>query len=191
MILLIDNYDSFTYNLFQYIAELGFKCEVLRNDMFTLEDVETLNPRKIVISPGPGTPDEAGICLEVIRNFKGEIPILGICLGHQAIGQAFGGKVIRAKKLMHGKSSSIYHKNGGLFSNIKSPFEAMRYHSLVVKREGLPKELEITAETSEGVIMGLRHKKYSVEGLQFHPESYGTDFGKEIIGNFLRSSSKR
>jgi len=185
MILILDNYDSFTYNLYQMMEELGAKCRVIRNDEITLKGIEKLKPKAIVISPGPGNPDEAGISLSVIEHFKGKVPILGVCLGHQAIGQAFGGKVIRAKRMMHGKVSKISHDKKGLFKGLKNPFTGTRYHSLVVERKSFPKSLQITAETSDGVIMGLRHKKYDIQGVQFHPESILTDEGRGILANFL------
>ncbi len=186
MVLMIDNYDSFTYNLVQYLGELGARVRVLRNDKITLELVRELGPRKIVISPGPGRPEEAGISLALIKEFAGKIPILGVCLGHQCIGQSFGGKIIRAKKLMHGKTSLIYHDRKGLFAGMKSPFSATRYHSLVVEKKSLPKDLEITAQTKDGEIMGLKHRKFPVWGVQFHPESIMTESGKKLLGNFLK-----
>lgn len=185
MILVIDNYDSFTYNLVQYLGELGEEVTVRRNDEIDLDGIRELNPDHILISPGPRTPSEAGISLALIEHFKGEIPIFGVCLGHQAIGQAFGGKVIRAERLMHGKTSPIYHKGESVFTGLPSPFTATRYHSLIVERETLPDCLEITAETEQGEIMGLRHKEYAVEGVQFHPESIVTDYGHQILRNFL------
>lgn len=185
MILVIDNYDSFTYNLVQYLGELGEEVTVRRNDEIDLEGISALSPDHILISPGPCTPNEAGITLAVIERFKGEIPIFGVCLGHQAIGQAFGGKVIRAERLMHGKTSPIHHQGESVFAGLPSPFTATRYHSLIVERETLPDDLEITAETAEGEIMGLRHKQYAVEGVQFHPESIITDHGHQILRNFL------
>ncbi|MGH9449657.1 MAG: anthranilate synthase component II [Terriglobia bacterium] len=187
MILVIDNYDSFTYNLVQYLGELGAQIEVRRNDETTTEEIERLDPERIVISPGPKTPDEAGICLEVIRRFSGRKPILGVCLGHQAIGQAFGGKVIRASQVMHGKTSAITHDGETIFSGLPNPFPATRYHSLIVERETLPACLEISATSPDGLIMGLRHRKLRVEGVQFHPESVLTEAGKELLGNFMRS----
>jgi anthranilate synthase/aminodeoxychorismate synthase-like glutamine amidotransferase len=184
MILLIDNYDSFTYNLAQYLGQLGEKLQVRRNDEITLDEIATLKPERIVISPGPGIPQQAGICLDVIRRFSGKIPLLGVCLGHQAIGHAFGGKVIRAKVLMHGKTSRIHHDNKKLFHDLPQDFVATRYHSLIVDRQSLPRELEISAETN-GIIMGLRHRKLPVEGVQFHPESVLTETGLELLRNFL------
>ncbi|ASR49681.1 MULTISPECIES: aminodeoxychorismate/anthranilate synthase component II [Paenibacillus] len=186
MILVIDNYDSFTYNLVQYLGELGEEVTVKRNDEIDVKGIEELAPEHILISPGPCTPNEAGISLDVIRHFKGRIPIFGVCLGHQAIGQAFGGKVIRAERLMHGKTSPILHHNNSVFEGLPSPFTATRYHSLLVERESLPECLEITAETAEGEIMGLRHKEFAVEGVQFHPESIITDYGHQLLRNFLK-----
>lgn len=185
MILVIDNYDSFTYNLVQYLGELGEEIIVRRNDEIDLEGIEELRPDHILLSPGPCTPNEAGITLDVIERFKGTIPIFGVCLGHQAIGQAFGGKVVRADRLMHGKTSAIHHKGESVFAGLPSPFTATRYHSLIVERAGLPDCFEITAETEEGEIMGLRHKTYAVEGVQFHPESIITEHGHQILRNFL------
>lgn len=185
MILVIDNYDSFTYNLVQYLGELGEEVTVRRNDEIDLAGIEALRPDHILISPGPCTPNEAGITLDLIDRFKGVIPIFGVCLGHQAIGQAFGGKVIRAERLMHGKTSPIHHQGQSVFTGLPSPFTATRYHSLIVERESLPDCLEITAETEEGEIMGLRHKQYAVEGVQFHPESIITDHGHQMLRNFL------
>lgn len=185
MILVIDNYDSFTYNLVQYLGELGEEIIVRRNDEIDLQGIEELQPDHILLSPGPCTPNEAGITLDVIERFKGTIPIFGVCLGHQAIGQAFGGKVVRAERLMHGKTSPIHHKGESVFAGLPSPFTATRYHSLIVERTSLPDCLEITAETEEGEIMGLRHKTYAVEGVQFHPESIITEHGHQILRNFL------
>ena len=189
MILMIDNYDSFTYNLVQYIGELGIEVKVARNDELTIDVIQAINPQVIVVSPGPCTPNEAGISLEVISHFAGKIPILGVCLGHQAIGQAFGGKVIRADRLMHGKVSPVFHNSEGVNADMPNPFRATRYHSLLVERESLPGCLEITAWTEEGEIMGLRHKKYAVEGVQYHPESIMTEEGKKIISNFIETYS--
>ena len=186
MILIIDNYDSFTYNLVQYFGELGADIQVVRNDQTSIDAIARQAPEKIVISPGPKTPDEAGICLNVINSFAGKIPILGVCLGHQAIGQAFGGRVIRAPQLMHGKTSEIHHDGRTIFQGLPDPFSATRYHSLIVERDNLPACLEISAETSDGLIMGLRHRDWKVEGVQFHPESILTDAGKQLLGNFLR-----
>lgn len=186
MILVIDNYDSFTYNLVQYLGELGEEVQVRRNDEIDIEGIKQLNPDHILLSPGPCTPNEAGITLDVIEQFKGIIPIFGVCLGHQAIGQAFGGQVIRAERLMHGKTSPILHHGTSVFEELPSPFTATRYHSLIVERATLPDCLEITAETDEGEIMGLRHKQYPIEGVQFHPESIITDHGHQMLRNFLK-----
>ncbi len=185
MILMIDNYDSFTYNLVQYVGEMGWEIQVYRNDQITLPEIAALAPRCIMISPGPCTPEEAGISLRVIQHFAGKIPILGVCLGHQAIGQAFGGKVSQAASFMHGKTSGIYHDGKTIFRGIPSPFKATRYHSLIVERETLPDCLEVSAWTSEGEIMGLRHRTYAVEGVQFHPESIMTEYGKVLLRNFF------
>jgi len=185
MILVIDNYDSFTYNLVQYLGELGEEVVVRRNDEIDLDGIAALKPDHILISPGPCTPNEAGVSLAVIDRFKGEIPILGVCLGHQAIGQAFGGDVVRAERLMHGKTSPIEHDGRTMFEGLPNPFTATRYHSLIVKRETLPEDLEISAQTAEGEIMGLRHKKYPIEGVQFHPESIITEHGLRMLRNFL------
>lgn len=186
MILVIDNYDSFTYNLVQYLGELGEEVKVARNDEISIEEIEALAPDHILISPGPCTPNEAGISLALLQHFKGIIPIFGVCLGHQAIGQAFGGNVIRAERLMHGKTSPIQHNGTSVFEGLESPFTATRYHSLIVERESLPDCLEITAETAEGEIMALRHKEYPIEGVQFHPESIITDHGHTMLRNFLK-----
>ncbi len=185
MILVIDNYDSFTYNLVQYLGELGAQIEVRRNDQTTLDEIERLAPERIVISPGPKTPTEAGICLDLIKRFSGRAPILGVCLGHQAIGQAFGGKVVRAPKIMHGKTSLITHDGRTVFSHLPNPFPATRYHSLTVERESLPACFEISATSPDGLIMGLRHREMKVEGVQFHPESVLTQAGKQLLDNFL------
>jgi len=185
MILMIDNYDSFTYNLVQYLGEMGQQLRVYRNDKITIEEIEAMKPDKIVISPGPCTPTEAGISLEVIAHFAGKVPILGVCLGHQSIGQAFGGEVVRAGRLMHGKTSLIHHDGEGVFKDVPNPFEATRYHSLLVRRESIPSCLKITAETDEREIMGLRHREYPIEGVQFHPESILTPDGKKILANFV------
>lgn len=185
MVLLIDNYDSFTYNLVQYLGELGAGVEVYRNDQITLDEIERLSPERIVISPGPKTPREAGICLDLIRRFAGRMPILGVCLGHQAIGEAFGGRVVRAPELMHGKISSISHDQRTLFAGLPNPFPATRYHSLIVERESLPGCLEVSATSPSGLIMGLRHRSLKVEGVQFHPESIMTEAGKQLLENFL------
>jgi anthranilate synthase/aminodeoxychorismate synthase-like glutamine amidotransferase len=184
MILLIDNYDSFTYNLAQFLGQLGEKLEVRRNDQITIEQIAAQKPQRIVISPGPGEPQNAGICIEVIRQFSGKIPILGVCLGHQAIGHAFGGKVVRAPALMHGKTSRIHHDAKTIFRKLPQDFVATRYHSLIVQKKGLPRELEISAE-ADGLIMGLRHRKLLLEGVQFHPESVLTEVGMQLLRNFL------
>ncbi|MEC9140577.1 MAG: aminodeoxychorismate/anthranilate synthase component II [Chloroflexota bacterium] len=185
MILLIDNYDSFTYNLYQYLCELGAEVQVERNDQISLDDIEKAKPEKIVVSPGPCTPKEAGISVEVIQNFGNRIPILGVCLGHQCIGEAFGGTVGGAGEIVHGKTSAINHNGVGVLRDLPSPFEAIRYHSLVVHQEGLPNNLEVTAWTNNGLIMGLKHKQYPIEGVQFHPESIMTGSGKDLLRNFL------
>jgi anthranilate synthase/aminodeoxychorismate synthase-like glutamine amidotransferase len=186
MLVVIDNYDSFTYNLVQYLGELGQQVRVVRNDEVSVEDIEHILPEYIVISPGPCTPNEAGISLDVIRRLAGKIPILGVCLGHQAIGQAFGGKVIRAKEVVHGRTSRVFHDDKGIFAGLPNPFEATRYHSLVVERSSLPDCLEITAKTWDEEVMGLRHRSLPVEGVQFHPESFLTKVGKDLLRNFLR-----
>jgi len=196
MLLLIDNYDSFTFNLAQYLGELGEDVKVLRNDALDVVGIRALAPGRILISPGPGTPDDAGVSLDLLRGLAGEIPILGVCLGHQAIGQAFGGAVVRAKQIMHGKTSLIHHDGGGVFAGLANPFEATRYHSLVVERESLPECLEITAwtQTPDGgfdEIMGLRHRTLPVEGVQFHPESILTQHGHDLLRNFLRAPLPR
>ena len=190
MILMIDNYDSFTYNVVQYLAELKADVQVYRNDEISIADIERLEPEKIVISPGPCTPNEAGISVETITHFAGRVPILGICLGHQSIGQAFGGKIIRAKQVMHGKTSFIHHSSSGVFTGLSNPFEATRYHSLVIEQSSLPRCLEITAWTANDdgsldEIMGVRHKELSIEGVQFHPESILTQHGHDLLNNFL------
>ena len=185
MLLLIDNYDSFTYNLFQYLSELGEKVVVVRNDKTTLEEIDKMKPQRIVISPGPSTPLSAGISNEVIKHFGSTLPILGVCLGHQCIGYSYGGSFGQAKEIMHGKSSQIYHNSQGVLARLPNPFSAIRYHSLIVQREGLPDCLEITAWTDDDTIMGLRHRQYPVEGVQFHPESFMTQVGKDILRNFL------
>ncbi len=187
MVLVIDNYDSFTYNLVQYLGELGAEIEVFRNDQITVGQVAKRKPDRIVVSPGPCTPSEAGISVSLIKKLAGWIPILGVCLGHQSIGKAFGGKVIRAPYLMHGKTSKIHHDGRTVFSGLDQDFTATRYHSLIVERESLPSALEISAETDDGLIMGLRHKQHRVEGLQFHPESILTDPGKKLLKNFLEN----
>jgi anthranilate synthase/aminodeoxychorismate synthase-like glutamine amidotransferase len=186
MVLVIDNYDSFTYNLVQYLGELGAEVEVRRNDQTTPEEIERMAPERIVISPGPKTPSDAGICLDVIQKFAGKTPILGVCLGHQAIGQAFGGEVVRAPKIMHGKTSLVSHDQKTIFAGLPNPFPATRYHSLIVRRHGLPDCLEISATSPDGLIMGLRHKQCKVEGVQFHPESVLTNAGKQLLANFLQ-----
>lgn len=185
MLLMIDNYDSFTYNLVQYLGELGEEIRVFRNDKITLREIEEMNPGRIVISPGPCTPKEAGISIETIRHFAGKIPLLGVCLGHQSIGAAFGGEIIRAPRLMHGKTSTIHHDGRTLFQGLPNPFEATRYHSLLIKKDTLPRCLEITAWTDMGEIMGVRHKEFILEGVQFHPESILTTVGKDLLRNFL------
>jgi anthranilate synthase component 2 len=187
MLLMIDNYDSFTYNLVQYFGELKQEVVVFRNDEVSLDEIAALQPARIVISPGPCTPNEAGISVPMIRRFAGEIPILGVCLGHQSIGQAFGGKIVHAKRVMHGKVSIIHHGGRGVFNGLQAPFEATRYHSLVIDRESLPGALEVTAWTDDGEIMGVQHKSLPVQGVQFHPESILTQFGHELLRNFVRS----
>jgi len=187
MLLLIDNYDSFTYNLFQYLSELGEEVTVVRNDRITLEEIERMKPERIVISPGPSTPQNAGISNDVIRHFGARVPILGVCLGHQCIGYSYGGTVAPAGRIMHGKSSLVYHNNSGIFRGISNPFPAIRYHSLAVMPEGLPDCLEVTAWTEDKTIMGIRHRQYPVEGVQFHPESFMTEAGKDLLKNFLQS----
>ena len=194
MIFVLDNYDSFTYNLVQYLGELGAEVEVRRNDRITVEEVEVMRPEKIVISPGPCTPHEAGISIDLIRHFAGKTPLLGVCLGHQAMGEAFGGRVIRAPHLMHGKTSAVMHDNKTVFQGLPMPMTATRYHSLIVEEKNLPADLEISAWTTEKdgtrTIMGLRHKKLAVEGVQFHPESVLTDAGKKLVENFLRQGAR-
>jgi anthranilate synthase component 2 len=187
MLLMIDNYDSFTYNLVQYFGELGQEVEVYRNDEIDLEKIAALNPRHIVISPGPCTPNEAGISVPLIHAFAGKIPLLGVCLGHQSVGQAFGGKIVKAKTLMHGKTSLIHHQNVGVFKGLANPYTATRYHSLVIEKESLPDCLEITAWTEDGEIMGVRHKTLAIEGVQFHPESVLTEYGHELLDNFIKA----
>jgi anthranilate synthase component 2 len=186
MLLMIDNYDSFTYNLVQYLGELGQDVKVVRNDEMSVDAVERLAPERIVLSPGPCTPNEAGISLELVHRFAGRVPILGVCLGHQAIGQAFGGKVVRAKALMHGKVSQIHHGGAGVFRGLPTPFQATRYHSLAVERASCPADLEVTAWTEDGEIMGIRHRSLPVEGVQFHPESILTEHGHALLANFLQ-----
>jgi anthranilate synthase/aminodeoxychorismate synthase-like glutamine amidotransferase len=191
VVFVLDNYDSFTYNLVQYLGELGAQVEVRRNDEVTIEEIEALRPERILLSPGPCTPQEAGISVELIRHFAGKVPLLGVCLGHQAIGAAFGGEVVRARNLMHGKTSEVEHDGKTIFRGLSSPMTATRYHSLIVSETNLPKDLEVSAWTSDKdgtrVIMGLRHKNLQVEGVQFHPESVLTDQGKKLVANFLRS----
>ena len=186
MLLMIDNYDSFTYNLVQYLGELGEDVKVYRNDEIDLKEAEGLHPDRIVVSPGPCTPNEAGISVPLIKAFAGKVPILGVCLGHQSIGQAFGGKIVHAKELMHGKTSMVHHKDTGVFKGLPNPFRATRYHSLVIERETLPDCLEITAWTDDGEIMGVRHKTLAIEGVQFHPESILTEHGHAMLANFLK-----
>ena len=188
MILLIDNYDSFTYNLYQYLSELGAIVRVVRNNRITIAGIEDMAPERIIISPGPSNPQNAGISNDVIRHFGTKLPVLGVCLGHQCIGFSYGGVVGLAQKVMHGKSSLIHHKNHGVFAGLPNPFSAIRYHSLAIKRDGLPDCLEITAWTDDGEIMGIRHRQHQVEGVQFHPESFMTEKGKEILKNFLNNN---
>jgi para-aminobenzoate synthetase component 2 len=188
MILMIDNFDSFTYNLVQYLGEMGEELVVKRNDEISLDDIAQMQPDQIIVSPGPCSPNEAGISVEAIRRFAGEIPILGVCLGHQAIGQAFGGNVVRADRLMHGKTSPVFHDNKTIFHDMPEPFAATRYHSLLIERRSLPDCLEISAETEEGEIMGVRHKELKVEGVQFHPESILTEDGKKLLRNFVEQN---
>jgi anthranilate synthase/aminodeoxychorismate synthase-like glutamine amidotransferase len=191
MLLMIDNYDSFTYNLVQYLGELGEEIRVFRNDKITVGEIEEMHPERIVISPGPCTPKEAGISIEAIRFLAGKMPILGVCLGHQSIGAAFGGEIIRAPRLMHGKTSTIHHDGRTIFEGLPDPFEATRYHSLLIEKETLPECLEITAWTDMGEIMGVRHKEFIIEGVQFHPESILTTVGKDLLRNFLQLGKKR
>lgn len=185
-ILLLDNYDSFTYNLMHYLGELRAEVQVHRNDAISVADIVRMNPNGIVISPGPGTPDESGICLELIKAVAGNIPLLGVCLGHQAIGQAFGGNVVRAPSPMHGKVSDVFHQGKGVFASLPSPFKATRYHSLIVEKASLPACLSVTAETGDGIIMGLQHNEFNVHGVQFHPESIASEHGHAILANFLK-----
>ncbi|MGJ8724172.1 MAG: aminodeoxychorismate/anthranilate synthase component II [Roseibacillus sp.] len=187
MLLVIDNYDSFTYNLVQYFGELGADMKVIRNDELTIDEIEALKPDKIVISPGPCSPNEAGVSVEVVKRFGGKVPILGVCLGHQSIAQAFGGDVVRADRLMHGKTSMMQHEGASVFKGLPQPFVATRYHSLIVKKDTLPECLEVTAWTEEGEIMGLKHKEHEIHGVQFHPESILTAEGKNLLANFLKS----
>ena len=190
MLLMIDNYDSFTYNLVQYLGELGATVKTYRNDAITVKEIERMQPAQIVISPGPCTPKEAGISVEVVKHFAGKIPILGVCLGHQSIGAAFGGKIVLASRLMHGKTSPIRHDGKTIFTGLPNPFSATRYHSLLIERKSLPSALQISASTKEGEIMAVRHKKFLLEGIQFHPESVLTSEGKHLLQNFLRLSSR-
>jgi anthranilate synthase/aminodeoxychorismate synthase-like glutamine amidotransferase len=190
MLLMIDNYDSFTYNLVQYLGELGEEIRVFRNDRITVREIEDMRPERIVISPGPCTPREAGISMEVIRHFGGRVPLLGVCLGHQSIGAAFGGEIIRAPRLMHGKTSTIHHDGRSIFEGLPNPFEATRYHSLLIRKESLPECLDVTAWTDMGEIMGVRHKEFIIEGVQFHPESILTAAGKDLLRNFLQLGRK-
>ncbi len=186
MLLLIDNYDSFTYNLYQYLSELGVKeIEVVRNDQATVDELDTMNPERVVVSPGPSRPENAGVSVEAIKRFTGKVPILGVCLGHQCLADAFGGKVVHAGEIMHGKTSPINHDGKGVFAGVPDPFEAVRYHSLAIEPDSLPEELEVTAHTDNGIIMGVRHRKYAIEGMQFHPESIVTEPGKQLLQNFL------
>ena len=185
MILVIDNYDSFTYNIVQYLCEMGCDLRVVRNDALTTDEIAALRPEKLLISPGPCSPEQAGVSVEVIRRFAGQIPLLGVCLGHQSIGHAFGGNIVRAGRLMHGKTSPIRHDGRGVFEGLPSPFEAIRYHSLLIDRDTLPDCLEVSAETAEGEIMGVRHRTLPVEGVQFHPESVLTEHGKRLLANFV------
>ena len=185
MILMIDNYDSFTYNLVQYLGEMGQQLKVFRNDKITVEEIEEMKPDRIVVSPGPCTPNEAEISVAAIKHFAGKVPILGVCLGHQSIGQAFGGEIVRASRLMHGKTSMVHHDGEGVFAGLPNPFEATRYHSLLIRRESIPDCLQITAETDQREIMGVRHKEYQIEGVQFHPESILTVEGKKLLANFV------
>ncbi|MCH8224130.1 MAG: aminodeoxychorismate/anthranilate synthase component II [Chloroflexi bacterium] len=186
MLLLIDNYDSFTYNLYQYLSELGVsEIEVVRNDQMTVAELEAMKPERVVVSPGPSRPENAGVSVEAIKRFAGVVPVLGVCLGHQCLADAFGGKVVHAGEIMHGKTSLINHDGKGVFAGVPDPFEAVRYHSLAIEPDSLPKELEVTARTDNGIIMGVRHRKYAIEGMQFHPESIVTPAGKQLLQNFL------
>ncbi len=189
MLLVIDNYDSFTYNLVQYLGELGAEVQVFRHDQLTVDDIESLAPERLLISPGPCTPNEAGISVEVVQHFAGRLPLLGVCLGHQSLAYAFDGQIVRADRLMHGKTSQVHHDGRTIFSGLPNPFEATRYHSLIVNRESLPSDFEISAETVEGEIMGLRHRPSGAEGVQFHPESILTTSGKDLLNNFLQLSA--
>ena len=190
MLVIIDNYDSFTYNLVHYLGELGAECRVFRNDAVAVEEVIALRPRGIVLSPGPGYPDSAGICLDLVKQAAGTVPLLGVCLGHQAIGQAFGGRIVRAPKLMHGKLSAIRHDGSGLFDGLPQGFEATRYHSLIVERDSLPETLKVNAETDQDVIMGLTHRERPIFGVQFHPESIASEHGHALLANFLRATAQ-
>ena len=185
MLLMLDNYDSFTWNLVQYLGELGAAVKVVRNDAMSIDAIAALHPERIVISPGPCTPNEAGVSVPLVRHFAGQVPILGVCLGHQAIGQAFGGRVVRAERVMHGKLSSIVHDGRGVFADVPSPFNATRYHSLALERASLPPDLDITATADDGEIMGVRHRDFAVEGVQFHPEAILTEHGRKVLANFL------
>jgi anthranilate synthase/aminodeoxychorismate synthase-like glutamine amidotransferase len=189
MILLIDNYDSFTYNLYQYLRELGGRLRVVRNDKITVQEIKKMRPEKIVISPGPGTPDDAGVSVDVVRALGAKVPTLGVCLGHQSVGRAYGGRIVRARRLMHGKTSEIRHDGKGIFRGVANPFTATRYHSLVVARKRFPKELVLIAQAEDGTVMALRHRKHPVFGVQFHPESIMTTEGKKILKNFLEVAS--
>ncbi|NND80946.1 MAG: aminodeoxychorismate/anthranilate synthase component II [Gammaproteobacteria bacterium] len=189
MLVMIDNYDSFTYNLVQYLGELGEEVRTFRNDEISLDEIAALNPDRLMLSPGPCTPNEAGISLAAIERFAGQLPLMGVCLGHQSIGQAYGGQVVHAQKIMHGKTSPVHHKGVGVFAELENPFTVTRYHSLVVERDSLPECLEITAWTDDGEIMGLRHKQLNVEGVQFHPESILTEHGHALLNNFLQQKS--
>jgi len=186
MLVMIDNYDSFTYNLVQYLGELGEEVKTFRNDEISIEEIADLQPDRLMLSPGPCTPNEAGISLQAIEHFAGKLPIMGVCLGHQSIGQAFGGNIVHAKEIMHGKTSAVTHTNTGVFANLPSPYTVTRYHSLVIERDSIPDCLEITAWTEDGEIMGVRHKEYSIEGVQFHPESILTEHGHALLENFLK-----
>lgn len=188
MFLMIDNYDSFVYNLVRYLEELQEDVKICRNDKLTIEDIEKMKPQGIIISPGPKSPEDSGICVEVIKRFAGKIPILGICLGHQSIGYAFGGSIVKGKEPVHGKVFEVYHKGKGVFEGIKNPVKVTRYHSLIIEKESLPESLEVTSETADGVIMGVRHKKFLVEGVQFHPEAELTEYGHEMLKNFLKQA---
>jgi len=189
MLLMLDNYDSFTYNLVQYLGELGADVRVFRNDAITIDEIAALGPRQIVVSPGPCTPNEAGISVPLIQRFAGQIPILGVCLGHQAIGQAFGGRIVRAQRVMHGKISPVTHDGRGVFAGVPAPFAVTRYHSLAIERASLPEVLEVTATSDDGEIMGVRHRRYAVEGVQFHPEAILTEHGRRLLANFLEGKS--